>query len=187
MPRYGGRPEYKNQNWSPKAGYQDGGGTPQKFQKSQGYQRYGGGRGERYHQDGRGRMDQHVREPQQHRQNDGKPLPLEREEIDRRRKDGLCLHCSQPGHVWRDCPVGKSQAERKHTPQRHVDGNSHNLDAGKGKSKTNSAGKGKANGKGKSKRYGVRKLDAAYNEEAEDPLNEEPPSNGSGEEPPDMA
>ena len=86
--------------------------------------------------------------------------------------------------------MGKSQAERKHTPQRHADGNSHNLDAGKSKSKTNSAGKGKANGKGKSKggkRYGVRKLDAAYNEEAEKPLSEEPPSNGSGEEPPDMA
>ena len=33
----------------------------------------------------------------------------------------------------------------------------------------------------------MRNLDADYDEEAEEPLSEETPSNGSGDEPPDMA
>ena len=41
-------------------------------------------------------------------------------EKQRRRDLGLCMHCGQKGHTWRDCPIGKSLGDRKFAPQRHI-------------------------------------------------------------------
>lgn len=87
-----------------------------------------------------------------------KPLPLSREELERRRHNNLCLHCGKPGHQARECPVKKSLGERKGSSQR-------NLHA-KG-SKGSKGGKGGKAGKSKGLSHGrkgvpgrIRELDA---------------------------
>ena len=86
--------------------------------------------------------------------------PLSREELQRRRDNGLCLHCAKPGHQQWECPVKKSQHERgKGSSQRQV----HVSKGSKGSK--GSSSKGRASGKGKSggRKGGhgrIRELDA---------------------------
>ena len=203
VPARGGHPNFSRERHPP-GGQQHGGGPPP---RQSGYQRYGGGRGERYHRDDRGRNDQKPTESRP-RISDGKPLPLERDEVDRRKAAGLCLHCAKPGHGWRECPVRNSQQERKQTTQRHVASHSDGRsppDAGKGKSRPSYSGKGKSAGRGRGRGkgrhpYGVKTLYVEgdlvldveqcveeYHESLRETEQDYLGEPGSDEEPPDMA
>jgi hypothetical protein len=84
-----------------------------------------------------------------------KPLPLSREELQRRKDNHLCLHCAKPGHMSYECPVKKSLGERKGSSQRH-------LQASKGSKGSKGKG-GKAKGLSRGRKGGpgrIRELEA---------------------------
>jgi len=98
-----------------------------------------------------------------------KPLPLSRDEVQRRRDQNLCLRCGKPGHIAKDCPVGNSLPDRKSSSQRQVTSSFAQDHSGKAKGK--GRGKGKAKGKGRGKpqprggKAGVRAVDGDFDEE----------------------
>ena len=82
--------------------------------------------------------------------------PLSPQEYERRREHGLCTYCGKEGHFRRDCPVAKSQDDRKHAPVSNVKGS-------KGSKGSKGRGRGKSSGKGRGrgKSHGpVRQFDA---------------------------
>ena len=96
-----------------------------------------------------------------------KPLPLSREELQRRRDNNLCHVCGKPGHYGRDCPVKKSHGDRKGSSQRHLQAKGSKGSKGSKPSKGGKSGKGgkggKAKGLSRGKKGGpghIRELDA---------------------------
>jgi hypothetical protein len=79
--------------------------------------------------------------------------PLPTEEKARRRSLDLCLHCGQAGHQWKNCPVSRSQRDRRYAPQRRMSSSSQSAPSspkGKGKGKGKPALPSTPKGKGKS-------------------------------------
>ena len=90
----------------------------------------------------------------QHGDNTTKSLPLSREELQRRRDQGLCLQFGKTGHRAFECPFKKSQGDRQVAPQRRFQAK-----GGKGKGR----GLGKEQGKGGPRKGGrgpLREIDA---------------------------
>ena len=88
--------------------------------------------------------------------------PLTPEEVRRRQTQRLCSYCAQPGHMWRDCPVQKSQPERRSANTRAVPATQATGSRGKGQASKGAKGRGRGKGKG---RVGVHALDASPTDE----------------------
>ena len=85
---------------------------------------------------------------------------ISREEIQRRKDHGLCLHCGQPGHQAWECPVKKSLSDRKGATQRNVHAKGHSKGRGRGKGRGKGAHGGKKGGRGR-----IREIAAEGDEE----------------------
>ena len=89
-----------------------------------------------------------------------KSRAVHRDELERRRSQGLCAYCGKPGHFSDKCPLKDMQADRKyHEGQRHVAAKGSKGKGAKGSKGSKGKGKGKPSGKAKGSNS-LRELDA---------------------------
>ena len=120
-----------------------------------------------------------------------RPLTLNREELQRRKSQDLCLHCGKQGHYSKNCPVKNSVPDRKDASKQRTMKPTRGMPTPKHQGKVafkNPAGKGK--GHGKFQRQGrIREFDV-HSDEDEDDFNtafEEEEEHSSEEHAPDDA